>query len=206
MRPLLVIAGLTSALGACGGARPAASPPGTDQALARLRRLATALQTDDSGRALAVGDSRDGIVFWGQPGAYPRPLFRARPGASGPLSNLAERANADGYYVEPAGYWREAGVTLERALAVARFDAGPYQVPPEEALRQAPPWGSLDTHAVRLGPEDYPSLEEESEIAGLIARQAQRFRFRAEVGGTSVTVFMTERGVSHVILVWHYDA
>lgn len=39
-----------------------------------------------------------------------------------------------------------------------------------------------------------------------LALAVQRFRFRAEVGGTSVTVFMTERGVSHVILVWHHDA
>jgi len=39
-----------------------------------------------------------------------------------------------------------------------------------------------------------------------VKKQVQRYRFRAEVGHSSVTVFMTERGVSHVILVWHYDA
>lgn len=206
MRALLLIAGLTAAAGACGGATPASHPPGADDALARLRRLAAAMQADDARAALEVGDPRDGIVFWGQPGAYPRPLFRAPTGSNGPLSNLAERANADGYYVEPTGYWREAGATLERALAVARIDAGPYEVPPEDAIERAPPWGSLDTRAVRLGARDYPSLEEEAETAALVSRQVQRFRFRAEVGGSSVTVFMTERGVSHVILVWHYDA
>ena len=203
MRSLLLALGLA----ACAGGSPgSSSPPGADQALARLGRLAAALQADDARRALAVGDPRDGIVFWGQPGAYPRPLFRARPGSGGPLSTLAERAGADSYYVEPTGYWREVGVALERALAVARIDAGPYAVPPEEEIQRAPPWGSLDTRGVRLGEKDYPSLAEEPETAGLVEKQVQRYRFRAEVGGSSVTVFMTERGVSHVILVWHYDA
>jgi hypothetical protein len=194
-------------LAACGGA-PAgrSSPAGADQALARLARLAAAMKADDARRALAVGDSRDGIVFWGQPGAYPRPLFRARPGSGGPLSVLAERAGADAYYIEPTGYWREVGTALERALAVARTDAGPYAVPPEEEIGRAPPWGSLDTRQVRLGERDYPSLAEEAETAGLVENQVQLYRFRAEVGGSSVTVFLTERGVSHVILVWHYDA
>lgn len=194
-------------LAACGG-KPsmAPRPAGADQALARLRRLAAALQADDASRALAVGDPKDGIVFWGTPGAYPRPLFRAPPGSSGPLSALAERANADAYYTDPAGYWREAGIALERALAVARIDAGRYAVPPEEELKRAPPWGSLDTRGVTLTPRDYPALDEESETAGLARRQRQRFGFRAEAGGSSVTVYMTERGVSHVILTWHYDA
>lgn len=204
MRALCFAIGL---LTACGGA-PAgrSSPPGADQALERLGRLAAAMKADDARGALAVGDSRDGIVFWGQPGAYPRPLFRARPGSGGPLSVLAERAGADGYYVEPTGYWREVGVALERALAVARIDAGPYAVPPEEEIQRAPPWGSLDTRGVRLSEEDYPSLAEEAGTANLVDKQVQVYRFRAEVGGSSVTVFLTERGVSHVILVWHYDA
>jgi hypothetical protein len=204
MRALIAIAGLCAACGsAATGSRGGA---GTDQALAQLRRLAAALQADDANRALAVGDSRDGIVFWGTPGAYPRPLFRAPPGSSGPLSTIAERANADAYYTDPAGYWREAGVALERALAGARIDAGRYAVPPEEDLERAPPWGSLDTRGVTLTARDYPALEEESGTAGLARRQRQRFRFRAEAGRSSVTVYMTERGVSHVILTWHYDA
>lgn len=193
--------------GACAaGSSKTAPEPGADEALARVGRLAAALKADDARRALAVGDSQDGIVFWGQPGAYPRPLFRAAPGSGGPLSVLAERSGADAYYVEPTGYWREVGVALERALAVARIDAGPYAVPPEEDLERAPPWGSLDTRAVRLGEKDYPSLAEDAETAGRVKRQVQRYRFRAEVGHSSVTVFLTERGVSHVILVWHYDA
>jgi len=197
---------LVCSLAAACGAKAAPRPPGADQALDRVRRLAAAMQADDAMRALAVGDPADGIVFWGQPGAYPRPLFRAPPGSNGPLSVLAERAGADGYYLEPTGYWRETGAALERALAVARIDAGPYQVPPEEAIERAPPWGSLDSNRVRLGADDYPSLADERETADLVKKQVQRFRFRAEVGGTSVTVFMTDRGVSHVIVVWHYDA
>lgn len=204
MRGLLFAIGL---LTACGGAPPGrSSPAGADQALARLERLAAAMKADDARRALAVGDSRDGIVFWGQPGAYPRPLFRAPPGSNGPLSVLAERAGADAYYIEPTGYWREVGTALERALAVARIDAGPYAVPPEEELQRAPPWGSLDTRGVRLSEKDYPSLAEEAETRNLVDKQVQVYRFRAEVGGSSVTVFLSERGVSHVILVWHYDA
>ncbi len=194
---------------ACAGGRAGDAAPqsgGADQALARLGRLAAAMKVDDASRALSVGDPQSGIVFWGQPGAYPRPLFRVRPGSRGPLSLLAERAGADSYYVEPAGYWREVGVALERALAVARTDAGPYAVPPEETIERAPPWGSLDTRSVRLGEKDYPALGEDGEIAGLVEKQVQRYRFRAEVGGSSVTVYLTEGGVSHVILVWHYDA
>lgn len=201
---IAVAAGLAAACAA--GSSRSAPEPGAEEALARLGRLAAAMKADDARLALAVGDSQDGIVFWGQPGAYPRPLFRAPPGSGGPLSVLAERAGADAYYVEPTGYWREVGVALERALAVARIDAGPYAVPPEEDLERAPPWGSLDTRAVRLGEKDYPSLAEEAETAGRVKRQVQRYRFRAEVGRSSVTVFLTERGVSHVILVWHYDA
>jgi len=191
---------------ACGASRAPGSTPGTDAALARLRRLATAMQADDARRALAVGDPRDGIVFWGTPGAYPRPLFRVPPGANGLLSVFADRANADGYYTDPSSYWREAGAVLERALAASRIDAGPYQVPPEEQLKRAPPWGSLDTHGVTLTAKEYPALDEESDTAELARRQVQRYRFRAEVGGSSVTVYMSERGVTHVILTWHYDA
>ena len=84
MRAQLIIAGLAAAAAgiACGGAKTPARPPGADEALARLRLLAAALEADDARRALEVGDPEDGIVFWGQPGAYPRPLFRAPPGAS----------------------------------------------------------------------------------------------------------------------------
>jgi hypothetical protein len=217
-RPLRRLFALMALLAACrGGAsrqlpasRAGAAGPSvagtTDEALAALRELAAALRADDARRALAVGDSRDGIVFWGQPGAYARPLFRVPPGSSAPLSVLAERAGADAYYVEPTGYWREVGTALEQALAVARIDAGPYAVPPEEELERAPPWGSLDTRGVRLVASDYPALDEEAATARLVARQVQRYRFRAELHGASVTVFLTERGVSHVILVWHYDA
>ena len=181
MRALLLTMGLLAACGggAAGGAS-SAQPGGTDEALAQLRKLAAAMQADDANRALAVGDPKDGIVFWGQPGAYPRPLFRAPPGSNGPLSVLAERAGADGYYTEPTGYWREVGATLDRALAAARIDAGPYAVPPEEELGRAPPWGSLDTRGVRLSEKDYPSLAEEPETSGLVARQVQRYRFRAD--------------------------
>ena len=191
---------------ACAGGGRSSRPPGTEQALARLGRLAAAMQADDAWRALEVGDPRDGIVFWGTPGAYPRPLFRVPAGSNGLLSQFAERASADGYYTEPSGYWREAGAVLERALAVAQIDAGPYQVPPEDELKRAPPWGSLDTHRVTLTAKEYPALDEESEASELAKRQVQRYRFRAEVGGSSVTVYMTERGITHVILTWHYDA
>jgi hypothetical protein len=190
----------------CAGSGRSAREAAADRALERIARLAAAMKADDARRALAVGDPRDGIVFWGQPGAYPRPLFRARPGSGAPLSVQAERAGADAYYVEPTGYWQEVGAALERALAVARTDAGPYAVPPEEDLERAPPWGSLDTEGVRVGDRDYPSLAEEPETAALVRKQVQRYRFRAEVGRSSVTVFLTEQGVSHVILVWHYDA
>ena len=207
MRALVVVVVVGCAAAGCGGA-PSGSPgsAGQEQALARLRRLAAALAADDTYRALEVGDARDGIVFWGQPGAYPRPLFRLPPGASGPLSRFAERAGADGYYTDPTGYWREVGATLDRALAAYRVDAGPYAIPPEEELERAPPWGSLDTRGVRLSEKDYPSLEQDRDTALLTARQVQRYRFRAEVGGSSVTVFMSERGITHVILVWHNDA
>jgi hypothetical protein len=209
---MLVLAGVITA---CGGARSSAelpsnrgggeSAPAPDEALERLRELAAALAADDATRALAVGDARDGIVFWGQPGAYPRPLFRVPPGSSGPLSEHAARAGADNYYTDPGGYWREVGATLEAALAVSRNDAGPYQLPPEEALESAAPWGSLDTRGVRLTEADYPALAEESEIAGIAAGQRQVLRFRAENKGSSVQVFMTRGGVSHVVLSW-YDA
>ncbi len=191
---------------ACAASRAPGSTPGTDAALARLRRLAAAMQADDARRALAVGDPRDGIVFWGTPGAYPRPLFRVPAASNGLLSVYADRASADGYYTDPAGYWREAGAVLERALAVAHIDAGRYQVPPEETIKRAPPWGSLDTHHVTLTPRDYPALDEESDTAELARNQVQRYRFRAEAGGSSVTVYMSARGVTHVILTWHYDA
>ncbi len=204
MRSLLVAA--VALVTSCGGGGRSARPAGAEQALARLGRLAAAMQADDANRALAVGDPRDGIVFWGTPGAYPRPLFRVPFGANGPLSAFAQRADADGYYTEPSGYWREAGAALERALAVARIDAGPYRVPPEEELERAPPWGSLDTHGVTLTAGEYPALDEESDTAELARRQIQRYRFRAEVGGSSVTVYMTERGITHVILTWQYDA
>lgn len=209
---------LTSLVAACGGGPAAGELPANrragsdeakmddDEALGALRELAAAMKADDANRALAHGDPKDGIVFWGQPGAYPRPLFRAPPGSSGPLSVIASRAGADSYYVEPSGYWREVGVTVERALAVARTDAGAYSVPPEEELERAPSWGSLDTRGVRLSEKDYPALADEPETAALVSGQVQRYRFRAEVGGSSVTVFMTDRGVSHVILLWHYDA
>ena len=201
----LVVAIVAPGTGCAGGGRNA-RPAGSEQALARLGRLAAAMQADDASRALAVGDPRDGIVFWGTPGAYPRPLFRVPAGASGLLSVFAERADADGYYTEPSGYWREAGAVLERALAVAQIDAGQYRVPPEEELTRAPPWGSLDTHGVALTAREYPALDEESETSALAKRQVQRYRFRAEVGGSSVTVYMSERGITHVILTWHYDA
>lgn len=204
MRSLVVA--LVALASACGASRAPGSTPGTDAALARLRRLAAAMQADDARRALAVGDPRDGIVFWGTPGAYPRPLLRVPPGANGLLSVFAERADADAYTTDPSGYWREAGAALERALAVARIDAGRYQMPQEEELERAPPWGSLDTHGVTLTAKEYPALEEESDTAELAQRQVQRYRFRAQVGRSTVIVFMTERGVSHVILTWPYDA
>jgi hypothetical protein len=203
MRSLVAVVALGTA---CAGGSRSSRPAGTEQALARLGRLAAAMQADDARRALAAGDPRDGIVFWGTPGAYPRPLFRVPAGSNGLLSVFAERADADGYYTEPSGYWREAGSVLERALAVAQIDAGAYQVPPEEELKRAPPWGSLDTHGVTLTAKEYPALDEESETSALAKRQVQRYRFRAEVGGSSVTVYMSERGITHVILTWHYDA
>ncbi len=209
---------------ACGSSEPRATdePGGRGQgrrksgpyreAVAVLDRLAGAMRNDRADRLADVADPVHGLTFWGEPGACTAPLFKVTNTERGKLSQLARQriGSAPPHYSNPDGYWREVAETIRAGLRVMEVNAGDYELPPEEGLDRAPPWASLDTRHVALGKRELACLEEDTKAAGSAPRGEYRYRFRAERGYSSVTVFIVEHQgalrVAHVLLTWHYDA
>lgn len=223
-RALLLLYSLfsTVALAACGSKEPpraksvhqrtgAARSGRQERAVRVLDRLAGAMRNDRADRLIDVADPVHGITFWGQPGACARPLFRVNRREEGKLTALVRARGGDvpPHFTDPNGYWREVAETIRAGLRVVKIDAGPYRLPPEEELERASPWASLDTRRVALGRRELGCLDDPRE-AGDVPRAEYRYRFRAERGYSSVTVFLVEHDrqirVAHVILTWHYDA
>jgi hypothetical protein len=182
-------------------------------ALALLDKLAGAMRNDLAERLVDVADPVNGVTFWGQPGACASPLFRVSAKETGPLTALAKEriGSAPPHYFDRNGYWREVAETIRSGLRVVKLNRGHYELPPEEKLDRAPAWASLDTRNVALGDRQLSCLSEEEAAQVRKTRRADyRYRFRAERGYSSVTVFLIERDgelrVEHVIQVWHYDA
>jgi hypothetical protein len=183
------------------------------EALTVLDKLAGAMRNDQAERLIDVADPVHGLTFWGQPGACATPLFKVSHKESGQLTVLAKDriGQAPPHYSDPNGYWREVAETIRAGVRVAKMNAGAYQVPPEERIHRAPAWGSLDTRKVAPGVRELGCLDDEDAEEVRKARRSEyRFRFRAERGYSSVTVFLVEHDgelrVAHVIQVWHYDA
>lgn len=183
------------------------------EALAVLDKLAGAMRNDRADRLVDVADPVHGLMFWGQPGACAAPLFKVSHEERGQLTNLAKVriGSAPPHYFDPNGYWREVAETIRAGLRVAKMDAGAYDLPPEEGIERAPPWASLDTRKVAPSQRELACLDDKDADEVRKARRSEyRFRFRAERGYSSVTVFLVEHDgelrVSHVIQVWHYDA
>jgi hypothetical protein len=217
---LLLVAILAPA--ACGSSEPEPKQPAAEGATKRgphgeafgvLDRLAGAMANNRADRLVDVADPVHGLRFWGQPGACASPLFQVSSEESGPLTALAKERAGDvpPHYTDPNGYWREVAQTIRAGLRVAKVDAGYYELPPEEGLERARPWASLDTRNVALGKRELNCLEGDTrkQAAGA-PRSEYRYRFRAERGYSSVTVFLVghKEGlrIAHVILNWHYDA
>jgi len=209
---------------ACGSSEPRApaAPADGDEVVTRkgrhgdavavLDRLAGAMRNDRAERLADVADPVHGLTFWGQPGACATPLFKvSRAEKEGRLSALAKARIGDvpPHFTDPDGYWRDVAETVRAGLRVVKIDAGRYELPPEEGLDRAPPWASLDTRDPALGPRELACLGDEVAAAGKAPAREYRYRFRAERGYSSVTVFLVEHAgelrAAHVLLVWHYD-
>jgi hypothetical protein len=182
-------------------------------ALAVLDKLAGAMRNDLAERLVDVADPVNGLTFWGQPGACASPLFRVSAKETGPLTALAKEriGAAPPHYFDRNGYWREVAETIRAGLRVVKMNRGHYELPPEEKLDRSPAWASLDTRNVALGDRELSCLSEDEAAQVRKTRRADyRYRFRAERGYSSVTVFLIERDgelrVEHVIQTWHYDA
>ncbi len=178
-----------------------------------LDKLAGAMRNDRADRLIDVADPVHGLTFWGQPGACAAPMFKVSDKERGQLTALAKSriGSAPPHYFDPNGYWREVAETIRAGLRVAKKNAGAYDLPPEEGIERAAPWASLDTRKVSPGVRELSCLDEEDADEVRKARRSEyRFRFRAERGYSSVTVFLVEHDgelrVAHVIQVWHYDA
>ena len=183
------------------------------EALSVLDKLAGAMRNDRADRLIDVADPVHGLTFWGQPGACASPLFKVSDKERGQLTSLARArvGSAPPHYFDPDGYWREVAQTIRAGLRVATMNAGAYDLPPEEGIERAPPWASLDTRKVAPGVRELSCLDEEDADEVRKARRSEyRFRFRAERGYSSVTVFLVEHDgelrVAHVIQTWHYDS
>jgi hypothetical protein len=182
------------------------------EAIAVLDKLAGVMRNNNADRMIDVADPRHGLRFWGQPGVCAVPLFRASARDTGTLTGLAREriGSAPPHFTSPSGYWSEAAETIRAGLRVVKDNAGTYDLPPEEELSRAAPWASLDTRKVALGPRELSCLGDDTSKAGKAPKSEYRYRFRAERGYSSVTVFLTEHDgelrAAHVILVWHYDA
>lgn len=177
-----------------------------------LDKLAGAMANDRADRLIDVADPVHGLMFWGQPGACAAPMLKVSFEENGKLTEIARQriGSAPPHYFDPNGYWREVAETIRAGLRVAKVNAGRYKLPPEEGLDRAPPWASLDTRDVALGERELACLGDRGKAARAAPRSEYRYRFRAERGYSSVTVFLTEHDrqlkAAHVILVWHYDA
>ena len=219
-RRLLLVA-LALAPG-CGSSSPPVEEPVVEredksapdqEAIAVLDRLAGAMAKNRADRLVDVADPVHGLRFWGQPGVCATPLFKVDDRDRGPLTELARgrMETTPPHFLKPDGYWREVAETIRAGLRVVKKNAGDYDLPPEEGLDRAAPWASLDTRKVALGPRELSCLgDDDVGKAGKAPKSEYRFRFRAERGYSSVTVFLVEHDdelrVAHVILVWHYDA
>ena len=221
MRSSAVVLLLVVISSGCGSSQPRRdSPDRADdskkpkrEALQVLDKLAGAMRNDRADRLIDVADPVHGLTFWGQPGACASPLFKVSHEESGQLTVLAKDriGQTPPHYTDPDGYWREVAETIRAGLRVARMDAGSYDLPPEEGIERAPPWASLDTRKVAPGQRELSCLDEEDADEVRKARRSEyRYRFRAERGYSSVTVFLVEHEgelrVAHVIQTWHYDA
>ncbi|HTE50246.1 MAG TPA: hypothetical protein VK698_05185 [Kofleriaceae bacterium] len=218
---LVVLALLATA--ACGSSVPRATEPPPAEggirrvkrhraAIAVLDRLAGAMRNDRADRLVDVADPVHGLRFWGQPGVCAAPLFRVSDHEQGTLTGLARArmGSAPPHFTDRNGYWSEVAETIRAGLRVVKVNAGNYELPPEEELERASAWASLDTRRVALGQRELGCLGDDVGAAGKAPRAEYRYRFRAERGYSSVTVFLVEHEgelrVAHVILVWHYDA
>lgn len=178
-----------------------------------LDRLAGAMRNDRADRLVDVADPVHGLTFWGQPGVCAAPMFQVAEDEQGRLSSLARKriGSAPPHYFDPDGYWREVAETIRAGLRVVKVNAGSYELPSEDGLDRAPAWASLDTRNVAPGNRELSCLDEEQAGDVKKAKRAEyRYRFRAERGYSSVTVFLVEHKgalrVAHVIQIWHYDA
>lgn len=182
------------------------------QAMGVLDKLAGAMRNDRADRLVDVADPVHGLTFWGQPGVCAAPLFRVSNREEGTLTALARKRAPDAppHFTDRKGYWSEVAETIRAGLRVVKLDAGAYELPPEDELDHAPVWASLDTRDPALGPRELGCLGDRAADVDKAPHQEYRYRFRAERGYSSVTVFLVEHEgelrIAHVILVWHYDA
>jgi hypothetical protein len=211
--PVVSSCGASSSGGTEKTDEPDEEPKPEAEAIALLDKLAGAMRNDRADRMVDVADPVHGLTFWGQPGACATPLFRVDTEESGRLTQLARKrvGPAPPHYFDPKGYWSEVAQTIRAGLRVVKVNAGDYEVPPEEGIERAPAWASLDTRKVAPGKAELQCLDDEDKKRVRRAKRSEyRYRFRAERGYSSVTVFLVEHEgalrVAHVIQVWHYDA
>jgi len=211
--PVLSSCGASSSAGTETTEEKAEKPKPGAEARALLDRLAGAMRNDRADRLVDVADPVHGLTFWGQPGACATPLFRVTHEEDGRITQLARKriGSAPPHYFDPRGYWSEVAETIRAGVRVMKMNAGSYDVPPEEGIQRAPAWASLDTRKVAPGKRELDCLDPKDRRSVRRAdRSEYRYRFRAERGYSSVTVFLVEHDgelrVAHVIQVWHHDA
>ena len=168
-----------------------------------VRRIAQAAREWDLDTARSVADPEVGSWYWADPGETPVPCSWLDPfGDEDPFDQENQQC-LDAHLLE------HIGPTLEASFAAWGVNRGRYEVPPEDAIGDAPPWGSFDTRADMARLREWSDLAHASRsVQAAIDGQPITLSYRAEHGRRSVTVYMSTRAeapyVVHVIADTHY--
>ena len=194
---------VVAACGSSGSKQPApignrsGSATRQELAVAKLHELAAAIEAD--GPVATLGDPKDGIWLWDQPGVAPAPHVHAAAGDGRPLSKLLADGGLDGARAD--GWRHELGETIERGLAATDVDGDPaapahnVDCGAESGMKPATR-AVLRTHDVDVV-KDYATLEYE-DLKSLTAPLGFRFDFN------QVQIYLSERDgaiyVAHLIV------
>ncbi len=166
-------------------------------AIAKLHELAAAIRAD--GPVATLGDPKDGIWLWDQPGVAPAPKVHAAAGDARPLSKLLADGGLEG--VRAQGWTRGLADAIEHGLAALDVDGDPtapahnVDCGAEGGMKLASR-AVLRTHDVDVV-RDYKTMEYE-ELGKLTAPLGFRFDFN------QVQIYLSERDgaiyVAHLIV------